>query len=58
MAQVEWDETSDPQNPGWVVLTETAGWQPLGGDKDADSDADEADLQAQARRTLAWHDGA
>jgi hypothetical protein len=57
MAQVVWDEMSDPNDPGWVVLTETAGWQRLGGDIDDYRYASDQELQEQARKTLAWHDG-
>lgn len=54
---IEWDATSDPNNPGWVVMTATAGWQPLDGDDDTNPDAERSDLLAQAVRTLDYHDG-
>jgi hypothetical protein len=46
---IRWDDSSDSQNPGWVVLTETAGWQPVPGDR-------EDDVSEDAAAVVQYHD--
>jgi hypothetical protein len=53
---VRWDDSSDPSNPGWVVMTETVGWQPIGGSLGLARDTDPAVLNQAAACTLFWHD--
>jgi len=57
---IRWDDSSDPQNHGWVVRCRLDGrceWMPPAPGADVGRDAPDDDLAAMAEATVEYHTG-